>query len=552
MHVFALDVTHRQDVLSVVTKAWQIRGHIDVVLNNAGFGLLGAVEEVDEAQARQVFDTNFFGLLSVTQAALPHLRAQASGHILNISSIGGFAGFPGYDLYSASKFAVEGLSEALAAELEPLGIHVTIVEPGYFRTEFLSGNSLQRAKRVLEAYAPTSGKTRQSAEERDGQQPGDPALAAKAIIAVTRAQHPPLRLVLGADAVERVHAKLTQVVEDLEAWKSTSVNTAYPAVAAHRPALRPAAKSGTFALGGDLPVYRLGFGTMQLPGPGVWGEPADRAEAIAVLRRAVELGINLIDTADSYGPEVAERLTAEALYPYPDDLVIATKAGFQRPGAGQWVEDGRPEHLRSACEGSLRRLRLRRIDLFQLHRIDPKVALEDQIDTLLDLQREGKIRYIGLSEVTVEQIEAVRRMTPVISVQNRYNFGGSELRGRAGLLHPRGHWLHSLVPARDRQPCEARRPVGARGGATRRAAGADRDRMAAQEVSRDAPDPGNLQDEAPRGEYRRGPPRTRRFTHGGLGTRIGRILDIYPIGLYRRTQRHSRQGWQEIAEYALS
>jgi aryl-alcohol dehydrogenase-like predicted oxidoreductase len=184
---------------------------------------------------------------------------------------------------------------------------------------------------------------------------------------------------------------------------------------------RPSTRSGTFALGGDLPVHRLGFGTMRLTGKGVWGEPSDRDEAIAVLRRAVELGINLIDTADSYGPKVAERLIADALHPYPDDLVIATKAGLQRPGPDRWVEDGRPEHLRSACEGSLRRLKLQRIDLFQPHRIDPKVELEDQIGALLDLQREGKIRHIGLSEVSVEQIEAARRMARVVSVQNRYN-----------------------------------------------------------------------------------------------------------------------------------
>jgi pyridoxine 4-dehydrogenase len=182
-----------------------------------------------------------------------------------------------------------------------------------------------------------------------------------------------------------------------------------------------AAKSGAFTLGGDLPVYRLGVGTMRLTGEGIWGEPPDRKEAISVLRRAVELGIMLFDTADSYGPEVAERLIAEALHPYPTDLVIATKAGFQRPGPGRWVEDGRPSHLREGCEGSLRRLKLDRIDLFQLHRIDPKVAVEDQIGTLLDLQSEGKIRHIGLSEVTVEQIETVRRMASVVSVQNRYN-----------------------------------------------------------------------------------------------------------------------------------
>ena len=190
----------------------------------------------------------------------------------------------------------------------------------------------------------------------------------------------------------------------------------------------PAHRSGTFNIGGDLPVFRLGFGSMRLTGQGIWGEPADKTEALAVLRRAVELGINFIDTADSYGPHVSERLIAEALHPYPKGLVIATKAGFQRPGPGKWVEDGRPEHLRSACEGSLSRLRLQRIDLFQLHRIDSKVPMPDQIGALLDLQREGKIRHIGLSEVSVAQIKAVRKLMPIVSVQNRFNLGdrGSE------------------------------------------------------------------------------------------------------------------------------
>ena len=183
---------------------------------------------------------------------------------------------------------------------------------------------------------------------------------------------------------------------------------------------RPAEASGTFSIG-DIPVHRLGFGAMQLTGDGIWGEPEDHDEAIAVLRRAVELGIDLIDTADSYGPEVSERLIAEALYPYPEGLLVATKAGFQRPGPNRWVEDGRPEHLRPAVEGSLRRLKLERIDLLQLHRIDSKVPMEDQIGVLVELQGAGKIRYIGLSEVSVKQIEAVRRITPIVSVQNRYN-----------------------------------------------------------------------------------------------------------------------------------
>ena len=184
---------------------------------------------------------------------------------------------------------------------------------------------------------------------------------------------------------------------------------------------RPAAGSGTFLLGGDLPVHRLGFGAMRLTGKGIWGEPRDAREAVAVLRRAVELGVNLIDTADSYGPEVSERLIAAALYPYPQGLVIATKAGFERPGPDQWKVNGRPERLRAACEGSLRRLKLERLDLYQLHRIDPRVPFEDQLGTLKRLQEEGKIRHIGLSEVSVADIERARKIVPIVSVQNRYS-----------------------------------------------------------------------------------------------------------------------------------
>ncbi len=190
----------------------------------------------------------------------------------------------------------------------------------------------------------------------------------------------------------------------------------------------PAEKAGKLVIGNDLHVTRLGFGTMRLTGQGVWGEPADRTAALRVLRRAVELGINFIDTADSYGPGVSEDLVAEALHPYPADLVIATKGGFDRPGPGKWVENGKPEHLRSACEGSLRRLRLERIDLYQLHRIDPKVPAEDQLGALKELQTEGKIKHIGLSEVSVRQIQAAQKIVSVVSVQNRYSLAdrGSE------------------------------------------------------------------------------------------------------------------------------
>jgi aryl-alcohol dehydrogenase-like predicted oxidoreductase len=183
----------------------------------------------------------------------------------------------------------------------------------------------------------------------------------------------------------------------------------------------PAGRAGEFVIGNDLRVTRLGFGSMRITGKGIWGEPADRAGAIRVLRRAVELGINFIDTADSYGPGVSEEIIAEALHPYPSDLVIATKGGFDRTGPDRWVENGKPQHLRSACEGSLRRLRLDRIDLYQLHRIDPKVPADDQLGTLIDLQAQGKIKHIGLSEVNVRQIQHAQTMASIVSVQNRYS-----------------------------------------------------------------------------------------------------------------------------------
>src|SRR5882724_359088 len=176
-----------------------------------------------------------------------------------------------------------------------------------------------------------------------------------------------------------------------------------------------------FRIGGDLPVNRLGFGAMRLTGEGIWGWPPDRANALKVLRRAVALGVNLIDTADAYGPEVDELLIAEALYPYPKDLVIATKGGNTRPGPGQWVPNGRPEYLSQCVDKSLKRLRLERIDLYQLHLIDPKVPMEDSLGALKKAQDAGKIRHLGLSEVSPEEVERARKTVPIVTVQNRYN-----------------------------------------------------------------------------------------------------------------------------------
>jgi pyridoxine 4-dehydrogenase len=193
--------------------------------------------------------------------------------------------------------------------------------------------------------------------------------------------------------------------------------------AANPPAPAEAGTNSLFRLGGDLSVNRLGFGAMRITGEGIWGWPPDRDNARKVLRRAVELGVDLIDTADAYGPETSELLIAEALHPYPKDLVIATKGGLTRPGPGQWVPNGRPEYLTGCVENSLKRLQLERIDLYQLHRIDPKVPMEESLGALKKMQEAGKIRHLGLSEVSPEEIDRARKVLPIVSVQNQYNIG---------------------------------------------------------------------------------------------------------------------------------
>src|SRR3954452_10311639 len=189
-------------------------------------------------------------------------------------------------------------------------------------------------------------------------------------------------------------------------------------MADHDPAT--AAAAGTIRLGGDLTVHRLGFGAMRVTGDGVWGPPSDLDQARAVLRRAIELGVDFIDTADSYGPDVSETLIAEALFPYPDDLVIATKGGLERPGPGRWDPNGAPDHLVSACEGSLARLRLEQIPLYQFHRPDPRVPLEESVGALVELRDQGKVRHVGVSNVTEGQLLRAQHQVPVVSIQNRY------------------------------------------------------------------------------------------------------------------------------------
>ena len=264
------------------------------------------------------------------------------------------------------------------------------------------------------------------------------------------------------------------------------------------------AQSGTFAIGGDLPVHRLGYGAMQLTGPGVWGPPRDHDEAIRVLRRAVELGVNFIDTADSYGPFVAEQLIREALHPYPDGLVIATKVGFTRQGPSRWVPVGRPEYLRQQVELSLRHLGVERIDLLQLHRIDPKVPLEDQIGELAALQDEGKIRHIGLSEVPRRADRGGRQIAPIVSVQNRYNLAD---RAAEDVLDYCERESIAFIPWFPLATGELAGPGGPRR-RDRRGPGRDaapaRAGLAAAPLAGDAADPGHVVGRPPGGERRGG------------------------------------------------
>jgi len=227
LHVQTLDVTKPNDVRDSLKDAQNYLSTIDVVVNNAGFGVLGAVEEVNLEEAKHVFETNVFGTLNVIQAALPYLRKQKSGHFVNFSSVGGFSALPGFGIYCASKFAIEGLSEALAEEVKPLGIRVTIVEPGAFRTDFLSGHSLLRTTTSISDYKDSSGQTRQWADQAHGKQPGDPVLGMKALIQAINESEPPLRLPLGADAIERMKKKIADVEADIQRGESVARATGF-------------------------------------------------------------------------------------------------------------------------------------------------------------------------------------------------------------------------------------------------------------------------------------------------------------------------------------
>ncbi len=228
------------------------------------------------------------------------------------------------------------------------------------------------------------------------------------------------------------------------------------------------AGAGTLDVGGDLTVHRLGYGAMRITGDGIWGDPPDRDEAKAVLRRAVELGVNFIDTADSYGPDVSETLISEALHPYPDDLVIATKGGLERTGPGQWAANGRPEHLVSACEGSLRRLRLDEIPLYQLHQPDPAVPLADSVGTLVELKEQGKIRRIGMCNVTEAQLREAQRVTAIVSVQNRFNVSDQASDWTIDLCEQEGMVFLPWAPIRDAEPNRAVQQIAVRHDATPR------------------------------------------------------------------------------------
>ena len=262
---------------------------------------------------------------------------------------------------------------------------------------------------------------------------------------------------------------------------------------------RPTAiAAGELTLGGDMPVRRLGFGAMRITGPGIWGEPEDRDGAIALLRRVVELDVNFIDTADSYGPETSERLIAEALHPYPPDLVIATKGGLTRPGPGRWEPDCRPERLKRCCEESLLRLKLDTIPLYQLHTPDSKVPFEESVGALSELRDEGKVRHVGLSNVGAEHLEQAQKIVPIVSVQNRYSVTARDSEEVMKACEEQGLAFIPWFPL-DAGGIGQRRARGGRRSA-RRDADAGGARVAAPALRCDAADPGHVVDRPPRGE----------------------------------------------------
>ena len=271
--------------------------------------------------------------------------------------------------------------------------------------------------------------------------------------------------------------------------------------------------AGTVKLG-DLRARRLGFGAMRITGEGIWGPPPDREAALALLRRAVELGINLIDTADSYGPEVSEDLIAEALHPYPEDLTIATKGGLTRTGPGEWPRDGRPQHLREACEGSLRRLKLDRIDLYQLHAPDPKVPYEDSVGTLRDLRDEGKIRHVGVSNVSVAQLRLARAIVPVVSVQNRFNLEDRHSDDVLEECESEDLGFIPWFPLRQGRPRRAGRPSSRDRRAPRSHPGPNSPRLATTTIPSNAPNPRHSLDRPPRRERSRSKDRAERSRDG--------------------------------------
>jgi aryl-alcohol dehydrogenase-like predicted oxidoreductase len=228
----------------------------------------------------------------------------------------------------------------------------------------------------------------------------------------------------------------------------------------------PSATAGTITVGAELSINRMGFGAMRITGEGIWGQPADRDEAKAVLRRAIELGVNFIDTADSYGPNVSEELIGETLHPYPEDLVIATKGGLERTGPGMWPANGRPEHLIEACEGSLRRLKLDQIPLYQFHRPDPKVPLEDSLGALITLKEQGKIRHIGVSNFSEDQLRRAQQLTPIVSIQNRYNVDDRRSEPLIDLCAQEGMAFLPWAPIQDFQGKRAVHKLSERYGAT--------------------------------------------------------------------------------------
>ena len=442
--VARLDVTSPQDAEAAVKAAVERFGGIDVLVNNAASFYAGYFEELTPEQMERQITTSLIGPMNVTRAVLPAMRNQRSGHVMTISSSAGFAGFEYGTAYAASKFGVDGWMESLAPEIEPFGIHTTVVNPGFFRTELLTKDSTNFAPAAIEDYSERNAAQREFWEGMNGKQGGDPAKLAQALLTIAGLEQPPFRFIAGADAIAQAEGKLAERKQQINAYRDLSSSLALDETPTFVPLYALKCRGALLMLFfffkkkkkkkkiprtptmqhmslGGLDVSRIGLGTMAMSGYYLDPSSSD-AESVRTIQRALGLGVTHIDTAEIYGPYRNEELVGRAIKGRRDDVVVATKFGLvSHSGAGPGALDSSPANIRTAVEGSLKRLDTDHIDLYYQHRVDPNTPIEETVGALAELVAEGKVLHIGLSEAGPETIRRAHAVHPIAALQTEYS-----------------------------------------------------------------------------------------------------------------------------------